>query len=123
MRIVCISDTHLQHNFKYPVPDGDLLIHAGDFTFNGTKREFEKVSEWFNAFPHKHKVYTAGNHDWLFEKYPEMGVRIMGSGCRYLADEYLDIEGLRVYGSPCSLSSATGLLTSPEGQNWLQSGL
>jgi len=30
VRIVCISDTHGQHA-KLSVPDGDILIHAGDF--------------------------------------------------------------------------------------------
>ena len=30
IRVVCISDTHGLYNF--PVPDGDILIHAGDFS-------------------------------------------------------------------------------------------
>jgi predicted phosphodiesterase len=29
MRIVCISDTHSMHR-QIEVPEGDLLIHAGD---------------------------------------------------------------------------------------------
>jgi predicted phosphodiesterase len=32
MRIVLISDTHGLHR-QLEVPPGDLLIHAGDFTF------------------------------------------------------------------------------------------
>ena len=32
VRIVCISDTHELHR-ELSVPDGDLLIHSGDFTF------------------------------------------------------------------------------------------
>ena len=32
MRIVCIADTHGLHR-QLEVPTGDLLIHAGDFTF------------------------------------------------------------------------------------------
>ena len=37
MKIVCISDTHGQ----YPdnVPDGDILIHAGDITKYGEENE------------------------------------------------------------------------------------
>ena len=31
MRIVCISDTHEFHD-ELVLPQGDLLIHAGDFT-------------------------------------------------------------------------------------------
>jgi hypothetical protein len=32
MAIVCISDTHELHR-EVEVPAGDLLIHAGDFSF------------------------------------------------------------------------------------------
>ena len=32
VRIVCISDTHELHR-ELSLPDGDLLIHAGDITF------------------------------------------------------------------------------------------
>ncbi len=31
IRVVCISDTHNQHQ-KLTIPDGDILIHGGDFT-------------------------------------------------------------------------------------------
>ena len=33
MRIVCIGDTHELHR-ELVVPPGDLLVHAGDFTFH-----------------------------------------------------------------------------------------
>ena len=37
MRIVCISDTHLAHETAMiKIPDGDILIHAGDGTHEGT---------------------------------------------------------------------------------------
>jgi hypothetical protein len=36
LRLVCISDTHNQHR-KIKVPDGDVLIHAGDITSKGQK--------------------------------------------------------------------------------------
>lgn len=34
VRIVCISDTHTKHG-DLNIPDGDILIHAGDFTSFG----------------------------------------------------------------------------------------
>ena len=42
MRVVCISDTHLIHR-KEPldIPDGDLLLHAGDATFRGRPDEIQ----------------------------------------------------------------------------------
>ena len=35
MKIVCLFDTHELHR-DVEVPDGDLLIHAGDITFFAT---------------------------------------------------------------------------------------
>jgi hypothetical protein len=35
VRIVCISDTH-NDDLTGKVPDGDILLHAGDMTDNGT---------------------------------------------------------------------------------------
>lgn len=37
-RIVCLCDTHNYHE-QINVPDGDILIRAGDATGHGTARE------------------------------------------------------------------------------------
>jgi hypothetical protein len=61
--VVCISDTH---SLRCNVPDGDLLIHAGDITKSGTPEELQAQIDWLNSLPHTHKVAIAGNHDtWL----------------------------------------------------------
>jgi Icc-related predicted phosphoesterase len=62
MKLVCISDTHNQHN-RIKLPDGDVLVHAGDFTNAGTKKEAFDFIEWFACQPHQHKVLVHGNHD------------------------------------------------------------
>jgi hypothetical protein len=61
--VVCISDTH---TLRCHVPDGDLLIHAGDLTNRGTPPELQTQIDWLHRLPHRHKVAIAGNHDcWL----------------------------------------------------------
>jgi len=35
VRLVLISDTHSRHEDMHPLPEGDVLIHAGDFTNTG----------------------------------------------------------------------------------------
>ena len=35
MRIVAISDTHALHKTMDDLPDGDVLVHAGDFMNSG----------------------------------------------------------------------------------------
>lgn len=61
IRIVCLSDTHTQ--IPEHVPDGDLLIHAGDMCTLGDVTELQAQIHWLNSLPHKHKVVISGNHD------------------------------------------------------------
>ena len=60
IRVVCISDTHTQTR---PIPDGDLLIHAGDLCNVGNPAELNAQIAWLASLPHKHKIVIAGNHD------------------------------------------------------------
>lgn len=63
IRIVCISDTHSRHGNMLQLPPGDVLIHAGDFTNTGSRRDTEEFVAWMDAQPYKHKIFIAGNHD------------------------------------------------------------
>jgi len=60
MRIVFISDTHGYHNLV-TVPDGDVLVHCGDYTDPNFNEENFNI--WFKRQPHKHKICAEGNHD------------------------------------------------------------
>ena len=40
-----ISDTHSFHLGEFHVPDGDLLLHAGDFTMMGELSEVQLLEE------------------------------------------------------------------------------
>lgn len=73
IKVVCISDTH---NNQPVLPPGDLLIHAGDLTENGSFAEIQAGLAWLSSQPHRYKILIAGNHDVLLdeqflEKYPE----------------------------------------------------
>lgn len=98
MRIVCISDTH-NINEALEVPEGDLLIHAGDATAEGERWEVEKFAEWFNALPHRHKIFVAGNHDWMFQL-ENRDARALLRDVHYLEDDCVTVEGLKIHGSP-----------------------
>lgn len=101
MRIVCVSDTHLAHEKRpIPIPDGDLLIHAGDGTLKGTAEELVRFDRWLAALPHRRKVLVAGNHDWLFQKDPAAARALLSPSITYLEDSEVTIDGLRIYGSP-----------------------
>ncbi|KAJ5594685.1 uncharacterized protein N7459_000893 [Penicillium hispanicum] len=65
IRVVCLSDTH---TLEWPdVPDGDLLIHAGDLANDGSVREIQAAVDWLRSLPHQHKVVICGNHDSYFD--------------------------------------------------------
>lgn len=99
-KIVCVSDTH-NCNQEIIVPEGDILIHSGDAAINGTQAEIEAFLKWFSALPHRHKIFVAGNHDWLYETDNRLA-RILTAnfGITYLQDSFIEIEGLKIYGSP-----------------------
>jgi predicted phosphohydrolase len=98
MRIVCLSDTHGLHR-RLDVPDGDILLHAGDFSMGGRAHEIERFDRWLGTLPHAHKVVVAGNHDFLFEREPERA-RALLTNALYLQDGELTLAGLRIWGSP-----------------------
>lgn len=99
-RIVLLSDTH-NCNEQISVPDGDILIHAGDATNRGEQYEVEEFLVWFSRLPHKYKIFVAGNHDWLYETQNRFA-RILTAkfNIEYLQDSSTEIEGLKIYGSP-----------------------
>lgn len=99
MKIVCLSDTH-NCNGQIRVPDGDVLIHSGDATITGTIDEIVLFNEWFSSLPHKHKILVAGNHDWLFETNPVLSKKLLSENIIYLQDSMVEIENLKIYGSP-----------------------
>lgn len=102
-RVVCISDTHLVHEqTRINIPDGDILIHAGDATFRGSDWEVVKFLRWYSELPHKHKIFVAGNHDWLFQTEPEKAAMLLSqfSGITYLMDSMVTVEGLKIWGAP-----------------------
>ena len=97
MRLVCLSDTHNLHE-DIEIPDGDVLIHAGDCTDGGTRNETESFLKWMGDMPHKQKLLVPGNHDFYFEK-PENLENIPDS-IHLLIDCGINIDGLQFWGSP-----------------------
>lgn len=112
MRITLISDTHTKHHElswdSTDLPGGDLLIHAGDLMNSGRSEiDIHSFCEWFESLnQYEHKVFIAGNHDRMFENYPEKAMQIVNSykWINYLQDDWIkvgdDREMVKIYGSP-----------------------
>ncbi|KAF4121847.1 Calcineurin-like phosphoesterase [Geosmithia morbida] len=58
-RIVCISDTH---NSTVRLPPGDVLIHAGDLTNQGSFPELSRAVKWLDHTKFEAKIVVAGIH-------------------------------------------------------------
>ena len=99
LRVVCLADTHGRHD-ELVVPDGDMLIHAGDFTSRGTLGEVADALRWLAALPHRHKLVVAGNHEFAFEQSPRVARGLVPPGITYLEGEPAIVEDLVVWGGP-----------------------
>jgi len=101
--ITFISDTHNKHAYCTPdLPGGDILIHSGDISSMGYEHELYSFLKWFSKQKYEHKVFIAGNHDWIFEQRPLRAQEILFDFPEviYLQDNSVVLEGLKIYGSP-----------------------
>ena len=106
MKIVFISDTHGQHK-KLKLPkvetthsESTMLIHTGDSSKLGKEEEIIDFLNWFEVQDYNYKVFIAGNHDFLFEKNPFLAESLIPKNCVYLNNSSIEIEGIKIYGSP-----------------------
>lgn len=101
MRLVLISDTHCQED-HIDVPEGDVLIHAGDFLYFG-QQDVVKFGAFLARQPHPYKLVIGGNHDDKFALYPKTARAELQDGyfgISYLQDEEISINGVKFYGTP-----------------------
>jgi Icc-related predicted phosphoesterase len=99
MKFVCISDTHNMLD-RIDVPDGDVLIHTGDATFQGSGPELIKFNRDMRRLPHKYKVFVPGNHDHMFEVEDLQALAFMDPSITVLNGNGIEIEGIKIWGSP-----------------------
>lgn len=95
-----ISDTHCRHR-SVKLPKGDVIIHAGDICYQGEKLEVEDFLRWFSQLNFKYKIFIGGNHDFFLEKArPGVLKKLIPENITYLKDCSIEIEGLKLWGSP-----------------------
>lgn len=99
MRIAFISDSHGLHK-NLELPDGDMIVFAGDMSGRGTLDEIQPFLNWFSELNYEYKIITSGNHDFLFEKEPVLAKSIIPENIIYLEDSGIEISGLKIWGSP-----------------------
>lgn len=100
LQVVGVSDTH----GEFPdVPDGDLLVHAGDFSNHSTEQEFFEFNKWLGVISKKFTykpIVVFGNHETHAEKIGMEETKELLSNCTILFDDEIIVKGKRIYGTP-----------------------
>lgn len=105
MRLLHLSDTHNQHKGLKELPESDVLIHSGDFSFAGTKAEFHDFLNWFFGLNYKYKIFIGGNHDNFLEGKSQNEIqKILPKNCYYLCHSGVTIENTKFWGLPKFIS-------------------
>jgi len=99
MNVMFISDSCGQHD-ALMLPWGNMIIHAGNITRNGTRSEVVDFLQWFAHLNYQHKIFIAGTDDHFFEKEPKAVRRLIPAGVIYLEESGVEIGGLKIWGSP-----------------------
>jgi hypothetical protein len=102
LRFVCISDTHNKHE-ETILPEGDVLIHAGDFSNRGQEDEIVAFNEFLKSEKlqnFKHKIFISGNHELSFPSKGKEEIERLFAGSTYLEDSGIEIEGIKIWGTP-----------------------
>lgn len=124
--VVCVSDTH---NAQPKLPDGDILIHAGDLTQSGSLQELQATVNWLRLQPHPTKIIIAGNHDLLLDaNFPQRRMSASGGAIDwgdiiYLQDSETTVtcnngRQLHIYGSPYSPRHGNWAFQYPRSENF-----
>jgi 3',5'-cyclic AMP phosphodiesterase CpdA len=120
LTLVVMADTHMFHA-GLVVPDGDVLIDAGDLCRIGSLHELAAACDFIDTLPHRYKIIVAGNHDRAFQDQP--------AGARTLVEKFIIFKTSRVLSKVSNSTEAPGhqnLTVGPSiyrvARLWLRSG-
>ena len=107
MKACHVSDCHDVHqDFTLLVPeDTEILFFTGDMTYRGAEWEIEILLEQFDKLSKRvpHIVGCLGNHEKGAEgKEDELKMRFAQVGVTLLHHESVEINGIKIFGSPYS---------------------
>lgn len=113
MKIVAISDTHAKWK-NLQIPECDILISCGDYTFRGEKHLVKNFHEWLNKQDAGYIISVQGNHETFIDRIPKVARQMAGSipfqeakeiaekacpGVHFVEHGLVEIEGVKIFGS------------------------
>jgi len=100
VRILALSDTHELHRELDRLPESDILIHAGDWTFFSKQLSaIEDFDEWLSEQPVRNRcILCPGNHEFYLEA--DVSRRSLTPTGTVLIEQALSVAGLNIWCSP-----------------------
>lgn len=102
IKIVAVSDLH---GTLPDIPACDLLLIGGDICPVSNHEVHEQARwldtefrTWLRSIPARKIVFVAGNHDWVFERQPQLVPKDLPAV--YLQDSGTTWRGLKIWGTP-----------------------
>ncbi len=102
MKIVAISDVHCRWD-KVTVPECDLLVSCGDYSFKGEFHVVRDFHKWLNKQPAKHIISGQGNHERHVEADFEGAKKVALEACprvHFVEEGRVEIEGVKIWVTP-----------------------
>ena len=110
LKITCMSDTHGNVELLDPNLEGDIFIHAGDFTQYSKEEDFFGFLTYLSKLKFRYKVVICGNNERAFDeahakniKVPQgefRGLRSTRNACRSIVSIW-KTPAQRLRGSEC----------------------
>ena len=107
VRIVHMSDTHnflkVNHKQRSFLPDGNILVHTGNFSINGKEEEFAQFNAWLQSVSdlYHYRIVCLGHKDVKVYGNNFDAMRKLLSGATHvLCHEEVTVLGIRFYACP-----------------------
>ena len=101
MKLAIISDVHGRWS-KLDIPEVDILISCGDYSFTGEKHMVKDFHAWMNKQETGYFISVQGNHEkWVQKNFSE-AKEIAEKACpgvHFIDHGAVEIEGLKIFGS------------------------
>ena len=100
MKIVALSDIHGKWKQLGDLPECDILISAGDYSFRGEKHMVKDFHTWLNKQDAAHIISVQGNHEVWVEHNFEEAKEIATTACpaiHFIDEGLIEIEGIKIW--------------------------
>lgn len=98
-KIVAISDVHGKWN-SLKIPECDILISTGDYSFTGEKHMVKDFHKWLDAQDAHHIISVQGNHEKWVEKNFEEAKALAESQCpgvHFIDEGLVEVNGIKIW--------------------------